>query len=151
MVGSIVIITISLLLFAYWFRYTCLLVLSTKTSKDYSQDVAAANQLRFVEVQKRLKNVRMPVQLDLLEVALERDYQLLRCLLNSAAGGGASGLALEDRMLAVDYWLMRSWYSMARLMGLPQAREALVEMSEIVRHFANNVGERLAGVPVRSI
>jgi len=34
MIASILIIIFSAVLFIYWFRYTCLLILSTKTAKD---------------------------------------------------------------------------------------------------------------------
>lgn len=47
MIGSILVLTVSLILFLYWFRYTCLLILSAKPAKDYSGQVAQVNQLSF--------------------------------------------------------------------------------------------------------
>ena len=41
---TILIIVGSMLLFGYWFRYTCLLILSAKTTRDYAGEVAAANR-----------------------------------------------------------------------------------------------------------
>ena len=40
---TILIIVGSMLLFGYWFRYTCLLILSAKTTRDYAGEVAAAS------------------------------------------------------------------------------------------------------------
>ncbi len=48
---TVLIIAGSGFLFAYWFRYTCLLIVSAKTSRDYAAEVATANQLGFLEVQ----------------------------------------------------------------------------------------------------
>jgi hypothetical protein len=42
---------------------------------------------------------------------------------------------------------MKVWYMLTRLIAASQARQALAEMSDIVAHFANVMGERQA-VPV---
>jgi hypothetical protein len=49
-ITTVVITAGSVLLFAYWFRYTCLLILSAKTAHDYAGDLALAKGLRIVEV-----------------------------------------------------------------------------------------------------
>ena len=54
MLVSILIIVVSLALFLYWFRYTCVLILSAKTSRDYAAEIASANQLRFLETRTHL-------------------------------------------------------------------------------------------------
>ena len=48
-IATILITASSVLLFGYWFRYTCLLVLNTKTVRDYASEVAAVHQLGFLE------------------------------------------------------------------------------------------------------
>ena len=53
LITTVVITVSSILLFGYWFRYSCLLMLSTKTARDYVGAVAAANQLGILEVQSR--------------------------------------------------------------------------------------------------
>ena len=39
---TILISVSSTLLFGYWFRYTCLLILSAKTTRDYAAEAPAA-------------------------------------------------------------------------------------------------------------
>jgi hypothetical protein len=46
----------SALLFAYWFRYACLLILSTNTAHDHTGTVAVANHLEFLEIQSQLRH-----------------------------------------------------------------------------------------------
>src|ERR1700681_3502809 len=88
--------TASVLLFAYWFRYTCLLMLSAKTAQDYAYDVAMAHHLSFLEIQSQLRESN--VDFDRLRDALDRDYDLISHLLKSA-----NASSLEDRMLAINY------------------------------------------------
>src|SRR5579864_2484074 len=95
----------SALLFGYWFRYTCLLILSTKTTQDYACEVAAVNQLSFLEVQATLRE-GAPAELDPLQAALDRDYSMVMYLLKNAARA-AGHQSVETRMLAMNYGLMR--------------------------------------------
>lgn len=145
MFASIIIISFSVLLFLYWFRYSCLLILSTKTARDYTADVAKANQLEFPRIQVRLRGELADAGLDTLIQSLGRDYELLTGLLEHAAQFQVSGVSIEQRMLMLDYQVMSLWFSLARRLSQDTAaRRALIEMTDIVAHFANAMGERSA-------
>ena len=132
----------SVLLFGYWFRYTSLLILSAKTARDYAVDVARANQLGFLEVQAQLRASALP-DLERLHLSLDRDYALITYLIQHASGTqGESGL--EDRMLQVNYKLMSAWYQVSHRFSAEMGRKALDEMSDVIGHFANAMGERAA-------
>ncbi len=135
LITTIVITASSVLLFGYWFRYTCLLILSAKTTRDYAGDVAAANQLGFLQVQADLRNDS--AGLDRLRDALDRDYAVVMRLATQGSG-------IEKRMLGVDYRLMRAWFGISHRFSAAAARRALQEMSEVVAHFANAMGEQAA-------
>jgi hypothetical protein len=146
---SIVIIALSLMLFLYWFRYTCLLILSTKTAKDYTTQVAAANQLEFPVILSQLKitaaTVEDSMDMGTLQQSLERDYRLLTGLLRHAAQFQVGGLTVEQRMLMIDYQVMKLAFTVSqRFTQADHARNALSEMADIVAHFANAMGERSA-------
>lgn len=137
----------SAVLFGYWFRYTCLLILSAKTTRDYAGEVAAANQLHFLEVQSQLRSHSLagaPVELDRLHADLERDYAVVTYLLKNVAGPTGEESPLEARMLEMNYMLMRAWYRVSRRFSLQSSCRALQEMSQVVAHFANMMGERAA-------
>ena len=138
-IATIVITASSALLFGYWFRYTCLLVLNAKTTRDFAGEVAAANQLSFPAVQSQLRAAG--ADLGRLHDSLDRDYALLTYLI-SHAGGAQGEVSLEDRMLRFNYRLMGAWYRMSRPFSAAAARKALEEMSLVVAHFANVMGER---------
>ena len=126
----------SLLLLGYWFRYTCLLILSAKTTRDFAGEVAAANQLSFLEVQAQLR-ANGDANLDQLNAALDRDYARLTRLLRPG-----QDCELEDRMLRVSYRITRLWYRSAGRFSSGAARNSLDQMSMVISHLANSLGER---------
>ena len=125
-------------LFVYWFRYTCLLILSTKAARDYTVAVALANQLQVLEVQAALPEASS-ADLQRLHQLLERDYKVLSHLFRSGSSGERD---LEERMLGLYYRVMAATYGASRGFSESFARKALEEMSLVVAHFANALGER---------
>lgn len=144
MFASIFIIVVSVVLFAYWFRYTCLLILSTQSSRNYAPQVASANQLSFLEARSELSKERPATPLEALHRSLNRDYRLLTYLLDHAATYNVAGRSIEERILMLDYRLMSVWYFCARAFSAALARKALLEKASIVNHLANAMGERVA-------
>jgi len=140
LIVTVVFTASSILLLAYWFRYTCLLIMSAKTTRDYAASVAAANQLGFLEVQSQLSDA-IP-DLDRLKDALDRDYKVLTYLLKHGANGSADEGSLEKRMLEIDYRIMGAWFSLSRRFSQSAASHAVEEMALVVAHFANAMGER---------
>jgi hypothetical protein len=143
LVATTVVIASSVLLFAYWFRYTCMLILSAKTTRDYAGDVAAANQLAFLEVQNQLRTGHRS-DLGRLRSSLDRDYAVITYLLEHAASPSKQVSAIENQMLAINYRLMGAWFSISRRFSTSAACRALNEMAGVVAHFANAMGERAA-------
>ncbi len=141
--ATIVITAISVLLFGYWFRYTCVLILSARTTRDYAGAVAAANQLSFPEVQSMLREHSI-ADLDGLKASLDRDYKVLAYLLKHAAGSSTAEDVVEKRMLKVHYGVMRIWYVLTRNLAPSAAYRALDEMASVVAHFANTMGAQTA-------
>jgi hypothetical protein len=130
----------SALLFGYWFRYTCLLILSTNTAQDHTRTVAVANQLSFLEVQSQLRYPQ--ADLEGLRRLLERDYAVLTSLLRYTLDCSPKQSTIEMRMLRINYRLLGLWYGLSRRFSIATARRTLEEMSLSVAHFANMMGER---------
>jgi hypothetical protein len=138
LVTTLIITTSSILLFGYWFRYTCLLILSAKTAKDYAGQVAVANQLGFLVTQSELTTTAP--NLDRLREQLDRDYAVVTKLLKASS----SDSFMENRMLGVNYQVMRTWYRLSSQFSATAARRAIEEMSTVVAYMANAVGENAA-------
>jgi hypothetical protein len=52
MFTSVVIIILSLAMFVYWFRYSCVLILESNWSEDLAREVALQNGLSFGTVEE---------------------------------------------------------------------------------------------------
>ncbi len=137
MLASVLIIVFSVILFTYWFRYSCILLLRNSTAPATAP---ADPRFHFAEVQEGLKN---DLALDPLHKSLQRDYQILSYLLQHAAGLELA--SVEDRILVLDYKVMQAWYRLTRGVAPAHARHALVEMSEVLGILVHRIGEQ-AGI-----
>jgi hypothetical protein len=129
----------SILLFCYWFRYTCRLILSAVTSQDYATSVAQAHRLGFQRVQLLLHCDA--TDLAGLKEMLDLDYAVLAGLMNDA---GDATAGIERYMLATHYSLASACYRATSGISASAACKALEEMSLVVAHFANSMGEYAA-------
>jgi hypothetical protein len=132
---------LTILLFMVWFRYTCALILSTRTSRDYANHVAQINRLNYLRVQSTLEENPAADGLDSLRDSLRSDYVLVTYLLHNATEPEVGSRTFERKMLKADYRIMDLWYCVTRRFFSRHSREALQEMSRIIGHLANAMGE----------
>jgi|ERR1035437_2492050 hypothetical protein len=137
MLASVLIIAFSLVLFLYWFRYSCILLLRNQESSSVS---AADSRFQFGQVQQSLKTA---VELDSLHRSLQRDYQVLHYLLHHAVGLELE--SFEDRLLVLDYKVMQVWYRLTCTAAPRYARRALAEMAGILDVLSRRMTEQ-AGI-----
>lgn len=133
MIASVLIISFSLVLFVYWFRYSCLLLLR----RGSEQPLAAPGRFNYVAVQQSLQAGK---ELDPLRRSLDRDYRLLTYLLEHAAGLELE--QLEYRLLVLDYKMMQVWYRLTKSAAPEQARLALGEMADVLNALVDRIGEQ---------
>ena len=138
MIVSILIIVVSLVLLAYWFRYSCIL-LFRNSRQVAAADAAVDPRFTFSRVQIELPTSR---ELDPLHRLLDRDFQLLKYLVEHGAGLRLE--SIEDRLLVIDYRIMQCWYLLARIAAPERARAALAERATVlgilVRHMCERAG-----------
>jgi hypothetical protein len=140
MVETILILAFSLALFLYWFRYTVLLLLSEEQVEGHGTVIS---QLSVLETREALRHAAGNLALDDLRRALDKDYRMLRFLLDHAAGMGLR--PLEHHLLILDYRIMKVWYRLTRNASTRQARRALNEMAGVLSYIAYKMGEQSAG------
>ena len=133
MLASVLIIVVSIVLLAYWFRYTCILLLRNSETEVAAPD----SRFSFGLVRERLST---DSRLDPLHASLQRDYQLITYLLENASGLELD--SIEERMLLWDYKLMRCWYWLTRTAAPQQARQALGEMANVLSVLGVKLGKR---------
>jgi hypothetical protein len=140
MLASALIISFSLVLFVYWFRYTCLLVLRNGPEPTRRNDVAIDSKLSFSQVQAHLGRDAAGLSLDSLQRSLQRDKEVLTYLLNHAVA--LDSASLDRRLLMLDYQIMKGWYRLTKTAAPAQARKALSEMAAILGFLAQRMSEQ---------
>jgi hypothetical protein len=139
MLASLIILGCSAALFCYWFRYTCLLVLSTETALDTSERVAAQYGLQFSRLQRELEEAGS-VALEAVMKSLERDFAVVESLVRRQ-GEAREQEGMELTLLSANFRVLRVWFRLVRSVSETRARRSLLEMAQIVRHFANELSE----------
>jgi hypothetical protein len=111
-------------------------------ARDYREEVAEANQLSFPEVRSKLRRHDVS-DLDNLHKCLESDLAIIAYLLGHTPTI-SSDTRLKEAMLKVHYRTMSTWFLLTRSLSGEAAARALEEMSLVVAHLANQLGERKA-------
>jgi len=136
LVGILIIFTSTILL-AYWFRYSCLLLM--RNCEEEAAQAAVEPAFQISEVQAKL---RAGTELDSVHAALNRDYAVLVYLIQHAVG--LEMQSLEERLLMLDYRVMKLWYRLARTALPEQGRQALSEMASVVSILSVRIAQRAA-------
>jgi hypothetical protein len=121
MLASALIIGLSLILLVYWFRYSCLMLLRNRDTSRVDLETAP---------------------LDPLCRTLDRDYQVLTYVLGHAAGIELDHI--EQRLMLLDYKLMRWWYRFTRTLAPRHARKALCEMATVLDALTSRMDQQAA-------
>ncbi|MBL8237764.1 MAG: hypothetical protein JNM66_10120 [Bryobacterales bacterium] len=138
------IIILSLAMFVYWFRYSCVLILESDWSEDQARAIASQNGLSFSRIEDSLTGAESAQALDKVRDSLDRDLDRVLALLSKCPGVQEAGQSLECRMLMLDYRLMQAWYAVTRSTASPKAQHALREMALVVGYLAGECGDHLA-------
>jgi len=136
MVTSVFIIAISVVLFVYWLRYSCVILLRSAQQRAEMPTVADERFSAF-SVLERLKT---EADLAPLERALERDYYVLTYLIEHAADLELA--SIENKLLVLDYKLMRLWSRLTRTVAPQQSRKALSEMASVLSVLVGQMCEQ---------
>ena len=139
MLSGILIISFSLVLFLYWLRYSCVLLLDTYTKRRTEGSTVPDVTSSLADVYSRLLTGEA---LDPIRASLDRDYRVLAYLLQHASGMEMA--SIEDRLLVLDYRLMKLVYAVTRTAAPERARRALGEMASVLDCMVDRMGERTA-------
>ena len=137
MITSVFIIAISVILFVYWLRYSCVLLLRSAQERRRNGQAVPTNVSMSPSVLERLKTEG---DLDPLEQALERDYHVVTYLIEHAADLELA--SIENKLLVLDYKLMRIWSRVTRTLAPQQSRKALSEMASVLSVLVGQMGDQ---------
>jgi hypothetical protein len=135
MITSVFIIGISVALFVYWLRYSCVILLGSAQERTEMEPIADES----FHVSAVLERLKTAADLDPLECALHRDYHVVTYLIEHAAGLELA--SIENKLLVFDYKLMRLWFHLTRTLAPQQSRKALSEMAAVLSVLVAQMGE----------
>jgi uncharacterized protein YjiS (DUF1127 family) len=95
----------------------------------------AAERFSASSVLERLKT---EADLAPLERALERDYRVVTYIIEHATDLELA--SIENKLLVLDYQLMRIWSRLTRTLAPRQSRKALSEMASVLSALAGQMG-----------
>ena len=134
MVSGVLIIAISVALLVYWLRYSCVMLL--RGAQERSAMFTVADE-RF-SASSVLQRLNTEADLAPLERALERDYRVVTYIMEHATNLELA--SIENKLLVLDYRLMRLWSRLTRSLAPQQSRQALTEMASVLRVLAGKMG-----------
>jgi hypothetical protein len=147
---SIFVLVSSVAMLVGWLRSACRAVLNERFERDFSAEVAEANQLEFLAIRRALSEYPEEISdYRTLISTLERDYDALVYLLRNAATLEVGRHTRTERLLMLDFQFLRAWVRFKRATGLSSWRSGLIEMASILGYFGNLVGQRLVTFPAQ--
>ncbi len=149
--ASVFILCFSVGALLYWARHTCLAILRTGRSPEEATRVAEANRLEFQSIRRALESSADVASYDRMRESLRHDFLALTYLLRYAATLHVGRFTGEERLLVVDFHLMRAFYKLAQPFSPRASRYALLEMSDILEYFAAVMNRRMAAFSAKML
>jgi hypothetical protein len=134
MVTSVFIVGISAVLLVYWLRYSCIMLLHGAQER-FTMPSVADERFSASSVLERLKT---EADLAPLERALERDYRVVTYIIEHTTDLELA--SFENKLLVLDYQLMRLWSRLTRTLAPQQSRKALSEMASVLGVLGGQMG-----------
>jgi hypothetical protein len=134
MVTSVFIVAISAVLLVYWLRYSCVMLLQGAQERSTMPSMADE---RF-SASSALERLETEADLASLERALERDYRVVTYIIEHATDLELA--SIENKLLVLDYQMMRLWSRLTRSLAPQVSRKALSEMASVLRVLASQMG-----------
>ncbi len=143
MFESVFILLFSLGALAFWVRSALVAVLDGKGVMIAAVRLAEANRLEFPLVRQALAAADQAIEYGRLSESLRQDFLALTYMLRFAATVNVGQYTGEERLLVMDFHLMRILCSMGRPFSPRVAHFALAEMTAVLEHFATIMSSRM--------
>ncbi len=119
-------------------------ILKKRFDVDYSANVAESNRLQYFQIGTALaEDPKAIADCEKFLAALHWDFIALTYLLRNAATPPVGQYSGTERLLILDFQLLRLWVRLKHFLGIETWRSSLLEMIAILEYFGNLVGHRL--------
>jgi hypothetical protein len=129
---------------AFWIRSSIQTILDGGQATSEALRLAEANRLEFPLVRQALAAADRASEYGRLVESLRHDFLALTYLLRFAATVNVGRYSREEKLLVMDFHLMRIVYTFGRAFSPRVARYALSEMTSVLEHFAGVMSRRMS-------
>jgi hypothetical protein len=135
----------------YWLRSSVQTLLDSREAVAEARRVAEINHLEFLSVRRALEAPVGAIDYGKLSAALRHDFLALSYLLRFAATVNVGRYSNEERLLVLDYHLMRFVGALGHWFSPELAHRALREMTDVMEHFAAVIGRRISSFEMETL
>ncbi|HXE76247.1 MAG TPA: hypothetical protein VNN18_11530 [Candidatus Xenobia bacterium] len=133
----------------FWLHTTLQNIVRGCADSKVSAEVAVANHLCYRVIRQALEtDGEQPADARACIAALERDYSALTYLLRNAATVHLGHYTTRERLLVMDFQVLRLAVRVQHALNWPGWRTRLLEMSRILDYFGDTVGQRFEAFAV---
>ncbi len=133
----------------FWLHTAVQTIVRGCQESKVSAEVAVANHLCYHVIRQALEiDPQQPGNARACIAALERDYQALTYLLRNAATVNIGHYTTRERLLLMDFQLLRLAVRVQHAINWPGWQTRLLEMSRILEYFGDTVGQRFEALAV---
>jgi hypothetical protein len=129
---------------AYWVRSTIVTILDTNGAMTVALRLAEANRLEFPMVRQALAAADQAMEYGRFAESLRNDFTALTYLLRFAATVSVGKYTQEERLLVMDFHVMRILGNIGSAFSPRLAHFALSEMTAVLERFAAIMGNRMS-------
>ncbi len=148
-VMSVFILAMSAAMLVVWLRSASQAIRKRPFAEDCRAEAFRSVRLQYLELQELLREDPLAVTPGDESLALlQRDFNALTYLLRRTADGTLGGHTQAERLLMLDFKLLRTWVHLKQRLSVDNWRTTLLEMSQIVNYFGQVVGQRLRVAPL---
>ncbi|HKZ53345.1 MAG TPA: hypothetical protein VJ085_08705 [Candidatus Acidoferrales bacterium] len=141
---SAFILASSVALVFVWLRSACRSILNKPFEQDYAAEVTRAVRFHYLTLRQLLGDEPAGVtDCGSRLAALERDYKALTYLLRKTSTVPDNGYSHAERLLILDFHLLRLWARLKSFLAVNNWRSSLLEMTSILDYFGKVVGQRM--------
>jgi hypothetical protein len=140
---SVFILLFSLAAVAFWARATLVMMLDVKGAMAQAVRLAEANRLEFPLVRQALAAADQAIEYGRVAESLQQDFLALTYMLRFAVTVNVGQYTREERVLMMDFQLMRIVCSMGHSLSPRVAHFALSEMTSVLERFAAIMSSRM--------
>lgn len=135
------ILILSTALFFFYLQATCQRILRRPFEQEYFRSIVNANRLEFPAVRQALEDFDAPLDYARVRMMLKCDFLALAYLLRNAANV-SQRYSRDEWLLIVYFRLLFISLFLRRLLRF-RLQPAILDLTAILRYFANVVGQRV--------